>query len=143
MSTRIFRILAWMLIGAVVILSLVPPTLRPVTGASHDLEHFAIFALCGYAFGVGYRSRHLFHAVALVTFAGSIEVLQFTAPGRHARMLDFVVDAIASCAGVLIGWVTLKVNRLAQHRTGCVRELGDRAVKVRASSPTARIVNRD
>jgi VanZ family protein len=98
-----------MLIGAIVILSLVPPSLRPVTEAPHDLEHFAIFALCGYAFGLGYRSHHLVRAVALVTFAGAIEVLQFTAPGRHARMLDFVIDAIASCAGVLIGWVTLKV----------------------------------
>jgi VanZ family protein len=110
MSTRIFRILAWMLIGAIVILSLVPPSLRPVTGAPHGLEHFAIFALCGYAFGLGYRSRYLLHAIALVTFAGSIEVLQFTAPGRHARMLDFAIDAIASCAGVLIGWMTLKVT---------------------------------
>jgi VanZ family protein len=109
MSTRIFRTLAWILIGAIVILSLVPPSFRPVTAAPHDLEHFAIFALCGYAFGLGYRSRHLLHAVALVTFAGAIEVLQVTAPGRHARMLDFVIDAMASCAGVLIGWVALKV----------------------------------
>ena len=110
MSTRLFRILAWVLIGAIVMLSLLPPSLRPVTAAPHDLEHFTIFALCGYAFGLGYRSRHLLHAVALVTFAGAIEVLQFTAPGRHARMLDFVIDAIASCAGVLIGWVMLKVT---------------------------------
>lgn len=111
MSTRIFRILAWMLIGAIVILSLVPSSLRPVTGAPHDIEHFAIFTLCGYAFGLGYRSRHLLHAVALVMFAGSIELLQFTATGRHARTLDFIIDAIASCVGVLIGWVTLKVTR--------------------------------
>ena len=110
MSTRVFRALAWMLIGAIVILSLVPPSLRPVTEAPHDLEHFAIFALCGYAFGLGYRSRHLLHAVVLVVFAGSIEVLQFAVPGRHARMLDFAIDAIASCAGVSIGWVTLKVK---------------------------------
>jgi hypothetical protein len=109
MSTRLFRMLAWMLMGAIVILSLVPPSLRPMTGAPHDLEHFAIFALCGCAFGLGYRSRHLLDAVALVTFAGAIELLQFAAPGRHARMLDFVIDAVASCAGVLIGWVTLKV----------------------------------
>ena len=110
MSTGIFRMLAWILIGAIVILSLAPPSRPPVTVAPHDLEHFAIFALCGYVFSLGYRSHHLLHAVALVAFAGLIEVLQFVAPGRHARMLDFVIDGIASCAGVLIGWVTLKVT---------------------------------
>jgi VanZ family protein len=110
MSTSIFRVPAWILVATIVILSLVPPSLRPVTEAPHALEHFAIFALCGYTFGLGYPSRYLFHAVALVTFAGVIEVLQFAVPGRHARVLDFVVDAIASCAGVFVGWVTLKVT---------------------------------
>jgi VanZ family protein len=115
MSTRLFRVLAWILVAAIVTLSLVPPSLRQVTGAPHDLEHFAMFALCGFASSLGYRSRHLLHVVALVTFSGLVEVLQFTAPGRHARMIDFVVDAIASCAGVLIGFWTLM-----QHWWGAV-----------------------
>ena len=109
MSTSLFRALAWILVATIVTLSLVPPSLRPVTGTPHDFEHFAIFALCGYAFGLGYRSRHLVHAIALVTFSGLVELLQFTAPGRHARAIDFVVDAVASCAGVLVGWMMLKL----------------------------------
>jgi hypothetical protein len=35
----------------IVILSLVPPTLRPETGALHSLEHFTIFAATRFAFG--------------------------------------------------------------------------------------------
>jgi VanZ family protein len=99
---------AWLLVIAILSLSLVPPSLRPVTGAPHDLEHFAIFALCGLAFGLGYSSRHLPCAISLVIFAGMVEVLQLAIPGRHARMVDFAVDALAGCAGVLIGWMALK-----------------------------------
>jgi VanZ family protein len=33
---------------------------------------------------------------------GVIEILQFWAPGRHARLSDFVVDALAACAGLAV-----------------------------------------
>jgi VanZ family protein len=32
----------------------------------------------------------------------AIEILQLWAPGRHARLEDFVVDALAACAGFLM-----------------------------------------
>src|ERR1043165_1163255 len=101
--TTLFRGLAWALLAVILILSVVPPTLRPETAAPHDLEHFAIFALCGFAFSIGYRSHHLFQAIGLVAFSGSIELLQLMAPGRHARLIDFALDAPASCRGVLAG----------------------------------------
>jgi hypothetical protein len=33
---------------------------------------------------------------------GAIEILQFWAPGPHARLSDFVVDALAGCAGLAV-----------------------------------------
>ena len=39
-------------------------------------------------------------AILVIAYTGLIEVLQFWAPGRHARMEDFVVDALAACAGL-------------------------------------------
>ena len=110
MMTITFRGLAWALIAAIFDLSLVPPSLRPVISAPHDFEHFAIFALCGVAFGLGYRAAYLFQATALVAFSGLIEILQLLTPGRHARMIDFTVDAIAICVGVLIAWLVLKIS---------------------------------
>jgi VanZ family protein len=103
MIDRISRALAWASAAAIVILSLVPPSLRPVTGAPHSLEHFAIFALCGFGFGFGYRVVKILEVVALVAFAGLVEVLQLMVPGRHARLTDFAVDAIAGCVGIMIG----------------------------------------
>jgi VanZ family protein len=38
-----------------------------------------------------------------------LEVLQLWVPGRHARLEDFVVDALATCAGFALaaisGWL--------------------------------------
>ena len=33
---------------------------------------------------------------------GVLELLQLWAPGRHARLEDFVVDALAACAGLAV-----------------------------------------
>lgn len=84
------RMSAWLLTVAIVILSLVPPELRPRVGGFHVLEHFAIFSATGFAFGLGYRPRY-FTAIGLVFFAGAVEVAQLLVPGRHARISDFIV----------------------------------------------------
>ena len=48
-------------------------------------------------------------AVISVVMIGLIEILQFWAPGRHARLEDFVVDALAACVGFamagVLGWL--------------------------------------
>jgi VanZ family protein len=93
----------WLLLLTITVLSLVPPTLRPETGVPHDLEHFAIFAAAGLAFGIGYSRRPLGAAIGLVIFAGVIELAQGAVPGRHARLSDFVVDALAMGVGVVAG----------------------------------------
>jgi VanZ family protein len=33
---------------------------------------------------------------------GALELLQLLVPGRHARLEDFIVDAIAACAGIVV-----------------------------------------
>src|SRR5690242_11406269 len=103
MTERAWGALAWFLAATIVILTVVPPSFRPVTGLPHALEHFAMFALCGGAFGVAYRLGGVLEGAVLVAFAGAIELLQLIVPGRHARLTDFLVDAIASGVGMLIG----------------------------------------
>jgi len=98
-SRRLIRGIAWACVAAIVILSLVSPSLRPVTRLPHNLEHLAIFAITGFALGLGYPGRLLHHVALLVIFAGAIELAQFVTPGRHPRLIDFVVDAASACAG--------------------------------------------
>jgi VanZ family protein len=108
MINRLLRTGAWLLIIAITVLSVVPPSLRPITDAPHDLEHLAIFVATGLAFGLGYRFRHLYRATGLVTFAGAIEIAQYWVPGRHARFGDFTVDAMGACIGVFAAWLMIK-----------------------------------
>src|SRR5665213_1439580 len=96
------QITAWLLAAVITVLSVVPPWLRPETGAPHDLEHFSIFFLTGVAFGFGYWRRPSVVTIALVLFAGMIEVVQIFVPGRHARLSDFIVDASALCLSAVL-----------------------------------------
>ena len=96
---RLFQIAAWLLLMAIVVLSVVPPMDRPVTPAPHNIEHLGIFLLTGLAFGLGYETRHLAQAFGLVIFSAAIELIQLAIPGRHARFSDFVVDAISVSIG--------------------------------------------
>jgi VanZ family protein len=98
---RYMRVVAWLLAATIVVLSMVPPSLRPETELPHNFEHFAIFAVTGLAFGLGYNIRFVGIAAALVIFTGAVELAQNFVPGRHARLSDFMVDALA----VLIGLV--------------------------------------
>jgi VanZ family protein len=102
------RATAWLLLFGVTTLSLVPPLYRPTMPIAHSLEHAAIFFATGLIFGLGYRCRQLLQAAGLIVFAGVIEVAQFLVPGRHARMSDFVVDAVSVSLGVLTARLTIR-----------------------------------
>lgn len=102
------RIAAWLLLLAITVLSLVPPNLRPETGAPHNIEHFAIFALAGFTFGVGSFEGIRLAAAALVAFTGTIELAQMAVPGRHARLSDFIVDALAMIVALGCGAVFVR-----------------------------------
>src|SRR5262249_28712992 len=63
------------------------------------------------AFGFGYPDRfRLPTIIAQPTFAAAIEVAQIWAPGRRARMSDFLVDAAASCLGVGLSYAFVRLK---------------------------------
>ena len=98
----ITRAASWMLLGAITVLSLVPPGVRPVTGASHNLEHFGIFLITGAAFAIAYQIRMGQFLLLATGYCAALELVQNFSPGRHARFSDFVVDSAAACAGIAL-----------------------------------------
>src|SRR5262249_1325022 len=86
---------------AIVVLSVVPPALRPETGLPHGLEHFVIYWATGVAFPLGYELKLGLIATLLVFFSGAVEFAQLFVPGRHARLSDFIVDALATIVGAM------------------------------------------
>jgi VanZ family protein len=109
------RIFAWLLAAAVAFATLGPPRFRPRSDLGQDAEHALAFILLGLAFGLAYTRHRLLTAAMAVAGIGLIEILQFWAPGRHARLEDFVVDALAACAGLAVaagaGWITGRSRR--------------------------------
>jgi VanZ family protein len=107
---RLFQFAAWLLALAIVILSLSPPSTRPVTGAGHNLEHLLIFLATGMAFALGYPRRFWLLPIALLAFAAAIEIAQVWVPGRHARLSDFLVDVTALYLGLLVSYLLAKLG---------------------------------
>ncbi|WP_027571814.1 VanZ family protein [Bradyrhizobium sp. WSM1743] len=96
------RSFAWLLAAAVTFATLGPPGLRPHSDLGQDGEHALAFILVGLAFGLAYRRRRLLTAAAAVVLIGVLELMQFWAPGRHARLEDFLVDALTACFGFVL-----------------------------------------
>lgn len=109
------RLLAWLLAAAVTFATLGPADLRPHSDLGQDGEHALAFVLVGLAFGLAYSQRRWFISFVSIVMIGLLEILQLWAPGRHARLEDFVVDALAASAGFVI---SAMIERAIARRRG-------------------------
>jgi VanZ family protein len=113
--TLILRIIAWLLTAAVSFATLGPARLRPQSELGQDGDHALAFVLVGLAFGLAYTRHRLLTATIAVVLIGVLELLQLWMPGRHARLEDFVVDALAACAGIAVAAVLDWLVRLMRR----------------------------
>jgi VanZ family protein len=114
---RIARWIALALAVAIAVVTLEPLSLRPTTGAPVDLERAFAFALLGGAIALGYfRSRYLLIGVLLgVIFAALLEAGQNFVPGRHGRIRDFLIKALALTLGAAAVWVSRRMHRRSSY----------------------------
>src|SRR5882724_11053695 len=112
----LLKLFAWCLAAAVAFATLGPPGYRPhASSLGQDGEHALAFVLLGLAFGLAYSRNRLFAAGIAVGLTGLLEILQFWAPGRHARLEDFLVDALAACVGLAAAAVYDRTLRRTQR----------------------------
>ena len=100
--TTMLRLFAWLLAAAVTFATLGPARLRPHAPLGHDGEHAFAFILIGLAFGLAYARNRIAAAAIAVAMIGLVELLQLWAPGRHARLEDFAVNALVAIAGFIV-----------------------------------------
>jgi hypothetical protein len=74
---NINRVVAWLLLLAIVVLSVVPPSSRPTTFVPHNFEHAAIFLATGISFGTAYPGRERLLSIG-VFFVRQLNLLNFT-----------------------------------------------------------------
>ena len=104
--------MAWLLATAIVAVHVAPPGHRPVSAASHGLEHIAIFFALGFAYGVGYQHRLRVLVLALPAFCAAVEFAQIWVPGRHARLSDFLIDVLGVLFGIGTAFVLASLRRI-------------------------------
>ncbi len=98
--TIFFRWLAWLLVAAIVALTLSPLELRPNPEMSDRLERFIAFAVIAGVFCLGYPKHRIHIIVLVIGMIGLLEVAQKFIPGRHGRLLR---DGMPKVSGTLCG----------------------------------------
>ena len=101
--TLALRILSWILLVGLVIVTLGPIDLRPVSPLPVQIERASALALIGLVFALAYP-RHIL-LVAVLVFASTclLEALQLVEPGRHGRVVDMLAKLAGSAVGLLCG----------------------------------------
>ena len=108
--TTIIRVTAWLLLVAIAVVSLAPPWFRPVPDIPHAVEHFVIFLATGLAFGLGYSGPYLSRLIPLTSYTAAVEIAQLWVPGRHARLSDFLIDALGASVWLVIGLALVRFS---------------------------------
>ena len=118
MIEKILKPVSWLIIVGLVIVTIVPANDRPVSGLQHDWEHFLAFGLAGLVFGLAYAGHIREFLLSAVVFTLVLELSQIPLATRHARIEDFVVNAVGACLGILI---TNACRKLIENRAVAVR----------------------
>ncbi len=106
MISRVLKIANWLVILSLAVLTVVPADDRPSTGLWHGSEHFFAFGLAGLLFEWAQPRELRTNLFAAVVFSLALELSQIALPTRHARLEDFLVDAIASCLGISVAYAS-------------------------------------
>jgi VanZ family protein len=95
----------------IAVLSLVPGSMRPHTGAPSQFEHVAAYVLAAGLLTVGYDNRRYPAVIALFLsiFSGALEIAQIQIPGRNAAVLDFVASSLGALIGCSLAWFAVRV----------------------------------
>lgn len=97
--------IAWTLLALILMATVGPITLRPITPFGPNFEPFAAFAVLGLVFSLTYPKRLIYVAALIAVSCGLFEYAQHFIPGRHADIDNFFVKF----AGAAVGMVAVSV----------------------------------
>lgn len=100
MLRTLVRTAAWLVLAAIIFVTVSPIGWRPELGFGPTVDRFVGFLALGLVFGIGYGRRWPIVLMLLVVAAFGIEALQFLTPDRDPRLLDAIVKSIGAVAGI-------------------------------------------
>ncbi len=103
---------AWPALAAIIVLSVVPGTMRPHVLGNDRAEHFIAYLIVASLFAIGYlRPLQLLSSGLLLTLcAGALELAQLSIPGRLASPLDFLASTTGIWTGFLIVFAVRRIR---------------------------------
>ncbi|TPN83847.1 hypothetical protein FJ987_26495 [Mesorhizobium sp. CU2] len=107
----ISRIVALFLFAAISFATLSPIEMRPHLTSDPNVERALAYVLFGVALALGFPNRLVQTLVAAALVAGVLEALQIIDPGRHARLRDAVLKAVAGFIGIAVGHAIMAARR--------------------------------
>ena len=99
MVPKLSQIAAWMLLFAVVVVTVVPVEYRPSTNLPLKVERGLAFAVLSCSFTLAYPRRWKLIVVLACLAAVSLELMQLLVPSRDASPVDATVKVIGSLSG--------------------------------------------
>ena len=96
------RAAGWIGVAAIVVLSTLPGSERPHTGAPGQMEHVLAYFMTASALATGYQRRdtRLKLLLGLMLLAEAMECAQLFIPGRNAAIGDFLASSLGALIGV-------------------------------------------
>ncbi|NLS03431.1 VanZ family protein [Rhizobium sp. P32RR-XVIII] len=115
MISRLLRPLAWLLLAAIIFVTVSPIDLRPHTITTVDGDRALAYVVAGFVFAIAYPRQWKLVALFLIFGALAIESLQYLSPTRHARLHDVVVKAAGAALGILAGRAVYRRLQIRQR----------------------------
>lgn len=115
MTTKIFKLAAWLSLAAVAFATASPIGLRPHDVLPVNIDRALAFTVMAALFVMAYPRHWMIAAALLIAGAFGIELLQLLSPTRHAHLFDANVKAAGAAVGVIIGraWNEFAATRRA------------------------------
>jgi hypothetical protein len=107
-----FQIAAWIILGAVVVMTIGPIGLRPSPHLPVNFQRFAAFVVLGACFMIAYPEHSMVVLICLIAGTGALELAQTIVPGRHGRVDDFAVKFAGLVAGICAVQASRMISRI-------------------------------
>lgn len=104
----VLRILAWLLLIALAIVTVGPIEFRPISPLPVQIERATALAIIGFVFALAYPRHILFVGLLLFAATASFEALQVLEPSRHGRVVDLAVKLVGAAFGLGLGWLIMR-----------------------------------
>jgi len=98
----VLRLIGWICLATIAILSLVPGNIRPHVVETGQVEHLVAYAGTAFFLAAGYSANKQLVGILILlpVYAACMETLQIFVPGRTGQLIGAVVGALGSWSGI-------------------------------------------